>query len=203
MVDHTGSMGGLVSLLNILHDKKMAIFSSTNTGDRSNIRHYIHMYIYDLLLGKEPFLNTSNACPGFEFGTMPLISNDEDIIDDERMNYIQFSNSGEEGNTNKTIGTYKNFAYWDLIFYQNTTDQEIYMSYGPVAHWRLQRRGEDLTFTGEATMPLWTLRVSWIEFKGCYNQPCDSVTVSFESEDPPTFYRNPGPEPKPKPPCLI
>ena len=199
-------MGGFLSVMNVLRDMKIGIFTSSNTGIWSNIRRYIHMYAQDLLLGKEPLLNSTNACPGGEFDNVKFP--DLEMLDPfnggidkpDENEHTRFLHTPSV-HVQRTIGTYTNVAYGNVTVYENATDQEIYMSYGPVAHWRLERTGEDLTFAGRATLPLWSLGVSRIEFKDCDGQPCGSVETSFEWEGPPTFYRNPRPEPEPNPPC--
>ena len=204
MIEHSGSQGGYLSLLNILRDKNIGIFTSVSIGSRNRFRAYVNIYIHDLLLGKEPFLNTTNACPGGIYGDMEY---GEDQGEEEEETEFTYKDIQKRSKTpslypeENTIGTYHNFAYGDVIMYRNTTDQELYMSYGPVTRYELLRIGEDLTFTGLATLPLWSLRVGLIEFKECDGEPCREVTVNFEPEAPPVFYRNPGPEPAPVPPC--
>ena len=203
-MEHGGRVGGFLSFLNILPDQKIGIFTSINTGYVLSFIHaFIHLYSYDLLLGKKPFFNLTDLCPGGKFGNLdhkswPTFKHDLEISNQIKVNKVPFPSVR---NTERTIGSYQNFAYGNVTVYRNTTDQEIYMSYGPFVYWRLERTGEDLTFTGHATLPLWSLTVELVEFKDCEDKPCERVTTSFESDDLPTFYRNPGPEPNPEPPC--
>ena len=166
---------------------------------------YVHLYTYDLLLGKEPYLNFTGICSR-EFSNeehfKAWVKFDQEMESGDQINTKQTKNPSLK-NTENTIGLYQNLAYGNLTVYRNATDQEIYMSYGPLAYWRLERTGEDLTFTGRATLPFWNLSVQTIEFKECDSQLCASVTPSFDAVAPPTFYRNLGPEPNPEPPCPI
>ena len=63
LVYHSGSTFGYNSLLTLVPESGLAIFTSMNTNDKSKMaRHAIHMFIMDLLLAGESELNPTNVC---------------------------------------------------------------------------------------------------------------------------------------------
>ena len=63
MVLHTGTSWGYGGLASLLPDRHVAVYTSITGKDRGyRGRRFLHMYIVDLLLGVEPWLNLTSAC---------------------------------------------------------------------------------------------------------------------------------------------
>ena len=63
MLQHSGSLFGYGALLTILPDKDIGVFLALNGADESYYgRRLLNLYIMDLLLGEEPWLNLTTAC---------------------------------------------------------------------------------------------------------------------------------------------
>ncbi|KAK2179290.1 hypothetical protein NP493_501g02000 [Ridgeia piscesae] len=59
--DHSGSQGGYKSLLTLIPAENIGIYTAVSQDD-SLVRYLVHVYIADLLLGEEPWVNASWAC---------------------------------------------------------------------------------------------------------------------------------------------
>ena len=63
MLQHTGGLYGYGALSTILPDMDIGVFLALNGADETLFgRGLTHIYIMDLLLGKEPWLNTTTGC---------------------------------------------------------------------------------------------------------------------------------------------
>ena len=197
MFSHGGNQGGWQSHISILPDRKVGVYNSLNIrGREGNYNHRLHVFITDLLMGEQTWLD---PCPNGEDGDEPE-DPEEGIWKSETPEADPKQRHDPSPFNDNIIGTYTEFGYGDVTVYKNSTDDQYYMNYGHVV-WVLAPTGTDLTYRGWGMEPNWNYNVGPVEFKECDQQPCASVAMTIWGTLNPTFYRNPGPEPAPNPPC--
>ena len=199
MISHSGDIVGYHSLMTLLPDVNIGLFSSVNGADlTSNGRRLFHSYIMDVLLGLEPWLNTSTVCTFPE----PWVSVTEDfeqmisaILADglDMLSLVPVppaSKTGYAAEFSQYIGVYGNFFYGNSIVYVNITSNQLMLSYGRADPYTLTPVGDDIFF-GVASDRMWPTHIQEAIFakSGASLQTFDQLTVTFSRSAPALFVR--------------
>ena len=182
---HTGTILGSSSLITLIPDMNVGIFTSMN-GQDSNFffRTLLHNYLSDVALGEKAWLNSSTICsfPEPWFSMNPSVSH-------------QISKSNQLSRASSDyIGHYRNDAYGDLYITRNSSTGFIDMRYG-IAHWNLYPKHHHDQFAAEGygilkDLTPYNLQTIKFQHDPHGSVPISSVEVtSFESDDPPVFNR--------------
>ena len=184
MISHSGSTFGYRALLTLIPRYDIGIFVAL-TGDDLSIlfRTNIHLYISDLLLGYNPWLNTSTLC------TFP---HPWATSDTNRQPTEQRKNLTAYRSLEKYVGIYTNSAYGVLNITWNGTSNALKMHYGYGIFLLYPKTDKD-EFYGEGT-GIWESfkRFGTLRFE---SDETDSAIVSlaapsFESKLPPVFWKD-------------
>nr|XP_022329535.1 uncharacterized protein LOC111128280 [Crassostrea virginica] len=182
---HTGTILGSSSLITLIPDMNVGIFTTMN-GQDSNFffRTLLHNYLSDVALGEKAWLNSSTICsfPEPWFSVKPSVSH-------------QISKSNQLSRASSDyIGHYRNDAYGDLYITRNSSTGFIDMRYG-IAHWNLYPKHHHDQFAAEGygilkDLTPYNLQTIKFQHDPHGSVPISSVEVtSFESNDPPVFNR--------------
>ncbi|KAJ8302679.1 hypothetical protein KUTeg_019075 [Tegillarca granosa] len=178
---HTGSTWGYSSLVTLIPDMNIGIFTSMTGNDHNYIfRALLHNYLSDIALGETPWLNGSTICSFPEpWYTIPVSKHTS-----VNKNIPLYRDESEY------IGSYSNNAYGTLNISHNATLNTLEMRYG-FARWALYPKHTHDTFYGEASgLIKKSFDLSTIKFHTGKTHHITSVEVtSFETNDPPVFQK--------------
>ena len=213
MIMHTGSSWGFTSLLTLLPDMNIGIYSSMTGPDDDTLgRRTSHMYMMDLLLGEEPWLNLTTACTfpqpwygGYKTSkgakTAPSVNSDEEDIANSggqtkrRRRRRTLSNRAKTRINGIKVtpmelssyeGTYGNFGYGNITVVVNDNDT-LELHYGELGLWTLEHVEGD-AFYGHGQGRIWSLNIDDVQFRRS-GDTINEVELSLESRDPPVFVR--------------
>ena len=222
MSSHTGSQGGYLSLITVLPDAYHGVYCTVTGPDSDAIREMIHMYILDLLLGEEPFLDVERACEASKSSTVketvanpghhhPTRQNMQDKMDSitklkfdhpkgkhitkrDADNIILHSRPLEE-----YVGLYGNFAYSNASIYLDETSGLLHLNYGKATYELTEKSNQD-EFAGQGLdiFWYWSINVDFIRDAG----DITAFNVNFDANIPPTFTRGLDMADAPPPPEL-
>ena len=199
MISHSGDLAGLHSLLTLLPDMNIGLFSSVNGADlTSNGRRLFHSYIMDVLLGLEPWLNTSTVCTfpepwvsvteDFEQMISALLANGLDML--SLVPVPPASKTGYAAEFSQYIGVYENFFYGNIDIYINNTNNQLMLRYGTADPYTLTLVGDNVFF-GVASDSLWPENIQEVSFvkSDASLHAFDQTTVTFPRSAPALFVR--------------
>ncbi|KAL4240720.1 hypothetical protein ACF0H5_001508 [Mactra antiquata] len=182
MWTHSGSTYGYVSLITLLPDKNVGVFT-TMTGPDPGIlfRTNIHTYIADLALGVEPWMNRSTVCtfPEPWYNKIKKVLKERPKTDIPAIRVLD-----------KYTGVFKNHAYGSIDVYKNKTSSLLMVKYG-FAHFILYPQSSSDHFYAEGFGLLNNIQhISKFIFKFDEDQMVRNLTIpGFESNNPPVFQR--------------
>ena len=164
----------------------------------SSLRDIAPMYIFDLLLGLEPWFNITIACSVAPQTTTEYSSRrngDDDMFQsDIPITFVkpsdpQFRTSNSTYDVNDYVGTYGHFGYGNVTVYVNQSTGQLMMSYGPLAKWVLLSTEISHDFTGRAEEPLWYWTLEGVTFSKSAGNVFDQLDVPFDNAMPTIFVR--------------
>lgn len=167
--------------MTMLPDYDFGVFVAM-TGDDPNVqfRTHISLYVLDLLLGDEPWLNTTTVCSSQESWKRKKSKCPKAEAD---------NNWNIQQTLNQYIGIYTNNAYGTLSIYLNKTS--LMMQYG-FASFMMHRNAEKDEFCATGAGMLENI-VSFSKFQFETNRSDGVITSllvpSFEPKMPPRFIR--------------
>ncbi|XP_061190033.1 uncharacterized protein LOC133197863 [Saccostrea echinata] len=179
---HTGTILGFSSLVTLIPDMNIGIFTTMNGQDSDYIfRTLLHNYLADIALGEDAWLNSSTICsfPKPWFSLTPSASH-----------HISKSNTLSRSSS-EYVGHYHNNAYGDLHIFLNSTTGIIDLKYG-IATWNLYPKHSRDQFAAQGYGILENISpydLATIKFHhDTHGGSIISVEVtSFEPKDPPIF----------------
>ena len=181
MLRHSGSTFGYRALLTLLPKCNFGVFLAlTGTDPNYLFRTNVHLYIMDLLLGYEPWLNATTLCSFPE----PWHRKDTPSESAEVSRNLTAHRDLED-----YTGVYSNKAYGTLSIYLNETSNTLMMEYG-YARFVLYAKTEKDEFFAEGDGMLENIRsFSTLQFGA--NDDDTAITTltvpSFEKRMPPIF----------------
>ena len=148
-------------------------------------RRAIHMYVIDILLGKTPWLNTTNVC---DFPP-----------EDKRRSYTNINTGvGETMDVpplKSYVGIYGDYGYGNISVELKGYPQVLHMLYGDVGTWKLKpiKTGNvSHTFKANGYDLVWPLDFSYVRFIPSETDPEEMVSLFIPGLDkaPPMFTRD-------------
>ncbi|KAL4218011.1 hypothetical protein ACF0H5_022749 [Mactra antiquata] len=182
MVTHSGSTFGYVSLLTMLPNTNIGVYTAMSGKDSGYIlRTNLHTYIADLALGLEPWMNRTTVCTFPEPWTNKTTKS---------------SSKGPAKDIPATrdlatyTGVFKNPAYGTIDVYKNQTSGLLMVKYG-YAQFILYPKSTPDQFYAEGFGLLENVvDYSTFDFGLDKNKTVSHLRVpSFETKDPPVFDR--------------
>ena len=181
MLRHSGSTFGYRALLTLLPKCNFGVFLAL-TGDDPNylFRTNVHLYIHDLLLGYEPWLNATTLCSFPEpWHRKDIVNKSADVS----------KNHTAHRNLTDYVGVYSNNAYGTLSISVNETSNTLMMKYG-YGKFVMYPKSEKDEFFAEGAEMLENIRsFSSLQF-GVDKDDTVIATLtvpSFETKMPPIF----------------
>lgn len=190
---HSGGRDGYQTLLTLLPDMGIGVYVTLNRGDR-NVRDLIHMYVLDLLLGVEPWLDIETAC---SLGQTIDMTKDSDIQEEINTDREEEAGVGLH-NDQDYVGVYGNYAYGNTTVFINQTSDMLSLSYG-AAEWQLTETSTN-TFGAQGLEPFWYWFMTVTFLRD--GDDVTEVTLPFQSGAHPTFVRGLDMSTAPPPPEL-
>lgn len=183
MLRHTGTTYGYSSLVTLLPDVNIGVFTSMTGEDEGYItRTLLHSYLLDTFLGDDPTINETTVCTYPE----PWYSGSQ-----TRRSPIDKTKPPSRP-LNEYVGVYHQIAYGDLVIRINTTVNQLQMDYG-IGHWILYPETGHDTFSGEAFGLLYKLvDLSHVKFHVEATTVKSVEIPGFESRAPPLFIKTAG-----------
>ena len=197
MSGHSGNQAGFMSYLTVLPAVNHGVFLGINSNPGYYSREHITMYIYDLLLGIEPWLTKEDICVLEEeerlAGNHPEQGKNDRKVDkatdfcasNDDSCMIQQQKSATEM-LDEYTGSYGNYAYGNLTVTMVT--DHLVMTYGEdkVIFNLAPVSGDVFTGTGTDIYWYWELDVEFIREEGMV----EAVLVGFDVLAPPTFRKD-------------
>ncbi|XP_052796451.1 penicillin-binding protein 4-like [Mya arenaria] len=181
MLRHTGTTFGYSSLITLLPDVNVGVFTTMTGEDESYItRTLLHSHILDSLLGEEPSINETTVCtfpePWYAASHSLRHPIDQSLPPSRPLDAY--------------TGIYHHIAYGNLTVTVNTTVNQLQMVYG-IGRWILYPRNTHDSFTGEAFGLMYRLvdLISGVRFHVHTHSPTTLTVPDFESREPPVFMR--------------
>lgn len=169
MLLHRGRTRGFMSHLSWLPDVNIGVFYSTTTGQDLMSLYVVPMYIKDLLLGENPFLNLTTACT-FPEPWSPLST--ENLSPDKPGNLKSLGNQKPQRHENRYqrvdvkqdryVGTYGNLVYGNITVYQK--DNALMFTYDDFGVWKLEFLGVPAMYYGHGQNDFWPLDIQLVQF---------------------------------------
>lgn len=190
IVTHTGTSFGYGALLTLVPDLELGVYSSITGEDPDYVgRRILHLYILDLLMDEDPWLNATSAC------TFP-----EPTKMRQRFKVMTL-NSVTPKSLTPYIGTYGNFAYGNITVM--LMGDKLHLHYGMLGRWILHPGATEHYFNGEGQDHIWPKSLIDVRFNGFDGGSAVSVEVpGLDSRAPPTFKRGLAASEAPEPPQL-
>ena len=182
---HYGSFPGFYSLITIVPDLNVGIFTSMNGGEQDypwTVNSLIHTFALDLALDQNPWLSEETSCT-FPPGSLEMMNTDPFVIDKSHTSQRPLEDY---------VGMYYHPIFNNATFYlYNRTHLQAQLS--DIRFYAFPRSEKD-SFTLLVIDKGWYVGPATITFSqnsGGRNS-IDSVQISFlEPSDPPTFKRPP------------
>ena len=157
----------------------------TGLDEGYKARRALHMYIMDLLMGHNPWLNDSSAC------TFPSKTSFFNTLHLKKS--IEFVPSNYAYNFTTYEGTYSNYGLGSVTVKHDNISNNLYLLYGSLGKWILHRSSIENIFVGKGIDHVWAYRLDIIEFQFLPEQKHKANSVilkDFEPEAPPIFVRD-------------
>ena len=199
MISHSGDLVGYHSLVTLLPDMNIGLFSALNGADiTSRGRRMFHSFVMDLLLGMEPWLNTTTACTFPE----PWVTESDEILAailKEGIDMLSITPEPPVGNylnnpddLSPYTGVYGNFYYGHLNIYvdNDISEGQLMLRYGYADPYRLGRIVGDF-YMGIASDRMWPAHIQEVSFAKSSEtkEEFDLLTVVFPRSGPAVFVR--------------
>ncbi|KAL4227709.1 hypothetical protein ACF0H5_013144 [Mactra antiquata] len=182
MLRHTGTTYGYSSLITLLPDVNIGVFTSMTGEDEGYAtRTILHSYILDSLLDNEtPSINETTVCT-FPEPWMRDTSHRQSPINTSRPPTRPLQ---------EYVGVYHQTPYGEMTISINTTNHQLQLDYG-YGQWILYPETTSDSFAGEPFGYLYKLvYLKHVKFHVQAHPSMVSVEIpSFESKEPPVFYR--------------
>ena len=180
MVLHTGTSWGYGALLTLIPSLNIGIYTGINNQDsRFTTRQVMHMYIMDLVMGFEPWLNETTACtfPKPWITSQPKSPSAATEEFDSARPLVDYT------------GTYGNFAFGNMSVVSENGQLKIH--YGKIGRWKLSPLKEKDEFVGDGYDIMWPLSLPRIIFgEDKTNRKVNSLAIpKFNKESPVRFFR--------------
>jgi len=193
---HTGTSWGYGGIITVLHDADIAIFTAiTGTDYRYTGRYLLHLYIIDLLLGEEPWIDLETVCTFPQPWTPPHENSKETPKQEVDANVPLLP-------LERYTGTYGNYGYGNITV--NITAQgQLKLRYGLLGCWELESTGNH-SFHGKGCDLVWMRDVKYVRFSTTENHNPNTnlqdtansnselvteVEIYFDKVIPPVFTR--------------
>lgn len=175
---HTGTTFGYSSLVTLFPDLNLGVFTSMTGQDEHYIlRHLLHNFLSDNLLGVTPWLNATTMC-SFPNPWYSSISYSHYVIIDRTVSASR--------PLSEYVGIYHNDAYGEVRVTMEGNDHLV-LNYG-VASWKLWPKHSHDQFQGEGQGMLFeTLDIHQIKFHSSHSKIISVEIITFQSNAPPTF----------------
>ncbi|KAH3838518.1 hypothetical protein DPMN_111928 [Dreissena polymorpha] len=181
MLRNTGTTFGFTSLVTLLPEVNIGVFTTMNGKDDDFIgRTLLHSFLLDTLLGEEPTINETTVCT-YPEPWFPA----KDTTPKPFVKTIAPSRA-----LSQYTGVYNHIAYGDLVVSINHTVNFLQLDYG-IGQWILYpTQGQD-TFVGEAFGLLYRQWELYTELRFHMNtqSPVTIVIPDFEPMYPPVFVK--------------
>ncbi len=202
MVMHGGNTLGFSTHISFLPSANIGLFLSTTTGQHNVAPFIIAMYIKDILLEEEPWLNLTTACTFPKPWVTDAMSHHEELIldrldklwhpmDKTLPKHVQ-PNKFHRHNPKQTqyVGTYGNFIYGNITLYENEQDT-LMLKYGQLGLWELEYLGIEGKFFAHGHGDMWPVNIELIQFWSSVpgSDVIDVVELLIDM-DPPVFVRD-------------
>ena len=173
-----------------MHDTNISVYTNV-IGEDSGYhgRRAIHMYVLDLLLGEQPWLNASTTC---DFPPEDIDNSQEQYNQDDQDDQHVIEESPLT--ISYYVGLYGNYAYGNITISLNSTNDKLLLLYGEVGTWQLQAlEDEPHVFYARGYDLIWSLDLRRVEFStsGNNQNEIDTMTIpDFQGDSPPVFVKD-------------
>ena len=200
---HTGRRDGYRAMISLLPDVGIGVFTNNN-NDNTYARDYIHMYIMDLLMGEEPWIDAEMVCEGGKQDEVKQSKIQNHLKKGSKLHHKKHPKDHHQKHTKAAadedyVGVYGNYAYGNATVFINETSGLISLNYGPV-EWTLTETAMEDTFSAEGVEPFWYWRMT-VEFYRTDGVVME-VMLPFQSGAHPVFVRGRDMTTAPPPPEL-
>ena len=168
------------------------------------------MYIADLMLGEEPWINSSSVCQ-FDPPQQTLKKqkqskpNVSTLLNQQKKNPSKLldrfpGSQSLEGYS----GVYGNFAHGNITISANETSGTLFMEYGALSQWDLFALSDEGQFEAKGRGITWMIDISPVTFSKSKSslEDYDLLRVPYESNSVPEFRRGLKMSDAPPPPSL-
>lgn len=202
---HVGSTNGFLTQMNLLPDSNIGVFNSYMPGEDSMAHRLVNLYIMDLLLGEEPWLNLTTACsfpePWVNPSSMAGLLDDEMYPDFSNPNYAKDYILGLDKQLKRNkfdrirpkvddyVGMYGNFAYGNITVSKSEANVLI-LQYGAEGFWELEYLGIDHMFYAHGQGKIWTYSFSIMFRKSVANVDVIDQAILLNDLFFPVFVRD-------------
>ncbi len=192
MIGHPGSYFGFASSFIILPDVDVGVYITTTPGN-DFLTILTAMFIMDVMLGEEPWLDLTTACtfpaPWVQLHAQHNNNNiNTSTGPDVTMKPKSTTPNQLQFNIEQYVGKFGNFAYGNLSLYESEQCM-LMLAYGHVV-WCLEYIGLN-TFTGHGVDTFWPIAIPEVVFKSSVNDKTfDKVMLNFYYGDKPLFVRD-------------
>ncbi|XP_021346150.1 gigasin-6-like [Mizuhopecten yessoensis] len=179
---HTGTISGYSSLLTLIPNSDIGIFTSMTGSDSDYVlRTLLHNYLADVALGETPWLNETTLCTFPE----PWMRKDASVSSAIETD-LPFHRD-----VNGYAGTYHNDLYGTITLHVSSPHRHLVMQYG-IATWFLYPQHAADSFSGKGhglAAVVYDLK-SIVFHTAAHGHIHSMVISSFESSDPPVFIKS-------------
>ena len=166
-------------MLTIVPDLDIAIHTSV-TGPDTGYKgcRNLHMYIMDLLMDEEPWLNITDACTFPNDARRRFLNIRKGIPSVLPLSYY--------------VGTYGNHGYGNVTITLPENSTLLHMSYGNLGKWNLYPTQTVHRFVADGLDDVWSMDLAnlWFETNKEGDKVEKLIVASFESNLPPVFIRD-------------
>ena len=166
-------------MITVVPDLDIGIHTSITGPDTGyKISRNLHMYILDLLMHKEPWLNITDACTFPDSATRKFFNIHKEIP--SVLPLISY------------VGTYRNYGYGNISVILPEKSSQLRMLYGDIGKWNLYPAEMAHHFVADGLDDVWNMDLSklWFEMNAEDAKIDKLVVASFESRLPPVFIRD-------------
>ncbi len=201
MLMHQGGTVGFTTHLSFLPDVNIGVFLSFNTGEDVLSCFIIAMYIKDILLEEEPWLNLTTACTipkpwltdteAYQEHIGHQMDTESHTISNKLRKHIQPNKfHTHHPKQSQYVGTYANFIFGNITLYENE-QTTLVMKYGQLGLWELEYLAIEGKFFAHRRGDMWPVNIELIQFRSSVpgSDVIDEVELSLDT-DPSVFVRN-------------
>ncbi|KAL8602656.1 hypothetical protein ACOMHN_029978 [Nucella lapillus] len=204
MMFHSGSSFGYRAYLTLLPEMDVGVVTLMTGSDYGyKFRKPLHMYLMDLALGQDPWIDNDTICRYPDAWESPAarkkrsaaaIHADDNLVDNEEEEYSaerhihkrHAKRAAASFPLDDYVGTYHHAAYGTLHVRYNQTSQSLIMEYG-IGLWQLHSAGGH-EFDGEWLKDPPTIS-GIFKFKSSGGKVNALEAVRFEASSPPVFMK--------------